>query len=651
MHIADFVNGNTFNPCNYTLNKDGSVIQNSRARRIWNNIINFFNRDAKWIKLADSIKACYTQQLEHEHIINEESLIRHTSYKKITELAANKLSKSKQEPAKQALRELQRHQAALATRVRYAAKGSEALDITGKEQLDTLKTSIVERLKDVKAHFWCIDFHGGLDKECQWFEKRWNAVSEKLANTPELVALLQQDPTLLEEFINWSFRDNCPVEIFAAFPTLTNILKPLHAGGRLGRASEHAEEPVIRVNHGSGFCHVELKIEDKTGKNSDYQILQPGTHFEYGDGFKMTPEELGKALVDRYDDIIPNFQFTQNGMIPFHVYKLVKTSVDHPAQVPESDTIDVEAWWNALPDYEVISLEEAQKRCAKLTGENAGLVIHGTTDSPNMEVIGNHGYDEVLLPNPNKEGTYKAYPIGRVSKETPRTTKEQLAFLGKTVEATVMTPEQSEEYSIRQNWGVGLAFNKEATPYLKEMIVDYVKKGNDGKLPFSLFAKNCHAFAHHVAKKMLTHTLEGPARTEMIERLDKLMIINLQDTKLMDKLSMAIFNVALKFARGGKNNRAVGSRLLMALRLFGAGRVFKRTKGDTSVLASNRLKNAQVYMPSKIRPLAQEAIKNHALKYHVVRNHVYIPDGYEFLNTFDMTDKDYYKKPDAAVRA
>lgn len=627
----------SFNPINWTLDSTGTKWEKtSFLKKIWRSLVDHFNSDAKWVTLAQSIKTYSANKLEREEIVSEEE---YEICKRLSKLALDSLEASPQiaKPALHpAVLQLKRNNIALAARQHYAADSADRAEkeLPTKEQLQLLKEKIEERLGDEKAHFWCIDFHSDKKSSKEWFNGRWQEVSDKVAEIPGLTDLLLEHSALLEEFINWSFRDNCPVEIFAAFPALTDLLKPIYAAGRIGRASENGQH-LLQIHREKGKCYVTIHASIP---QKDLSFV-PGKEFFYGNGLSITPEAFAKALVDRYDDYIPDFQLTQKGIIPFHAYNLgaaSKNPITGKISYSPVSTDEVENWWAGLPDKEEMTLEEAQKRCEGLTGKNPGIIVHGTTDNPELEVVGNHGYIEILLPHPKIEGKYLAYQVSRTAKDSPHGILQSLNFLGKTTQAAVVIHDQSEDYSNRQNWGVGFALGEDQVLSVKKLVLEYVKKCNKGILPYSLFAKNCHALVHHIAKKLLTEKLSKGEAFEMEAKLDKLMVLSFTEP-LLKKSSNPLFELLIRITRSGKVSYRMGHRLGIALRAFGAGRTFdKGEKGKTSVITSHRLQRAEFYLPSKIRPLAQDAIKAGKVKYHAVRNRIYIPNGRALLETLDV---------------
>lgn len=615
--------------------KCGEWRPTSEIKRLWYLIVDFFNKDAKWVRVALHVDLYCRHMEKYENFDRNE----HTGIKKITRTALSALGNAHKGSRLRAVKQLRRHEIALTARERLTK--SEPLALTSVQSgqlaiaLNDLESHIRSRLQNVMDHFWCTDYHGKLGNDTPWVDKRWQEVSAHLQNFPELVKALNSDSTLLDEFICWSFRDNCSVEIFAAFPTLVDILKPLYVAGRIGRASE-GEESIITINANATHCHAQIRVKSSDGNREEFKNvpLIPEREISYGRGLTITTEKFAKALIERYNDVVGPLQLTPNGLLPFHSHRL--TTVDNGQKAEFKDYKNFDEFWDAIPPYEVITRDEASKRCKDLNGDNYGLVIQANMDSPELALTGHHGYVQILLPDLLGEN-YRVYPIGRTTRESPKNIFEELKFLARTTASTVTTPDQGEEYSNRQNWGVGFAFDSDID-FVKETIFNHYNDSKDGNSVYSLFSENCHSFAFQVANTLLTKNKSVEETKDIKKSLEKLMVVELDDfdDPNFPSFSGLLFKLFLRYVRAGAKNVGAprGKNLIKILRWLGGGRTFVANNGgEHCVCRSERVEKAQTLMPSVLRIRALQALKKDSdIECHTVRNRIYIPDGGRILH-------------------
>lgn len=648
------LNTDAFNPLALVLNKNKMEWgKASFFTRIFRTIQDLFCKDAKWVRLAHDVDKFCRGYLEDNKSVNPALYER---VKKLSAFALNNLEMTRHSLKARGKKEsnqlnkscslLERQIVALNYRSPSApseATASAAPDAPIEPRW--LKEKIIVELQKDK-HFWAVEFHGQVDlANCnndkrEWFEKRWQQISPEIAKIPGLEALLARNPDQLDAFILWTLRDNCPVEVFAGFPQISGKLKATYAAARIGRASEFRKKShLLKVVKNKEECFVALRVETQvTGKFKRVPLMAK-KKFTVGDQIDMTLKGLAKALVRRYDDYIPPVQFTQEGLRAFNTYDVAIPRYDAKSKKIVNDPLpcaNSAEWWANLPEYETIPLEEARRRCQGLDGQKPGMVLHGTTETPTVELTGNHGYVEFLFPQ--LDGSYKVYSFGKTVAKAPHGIIDNLKFFMNTVEAKIYcAPDQNEEFSNRENWGIGFSLPKDDIDRIKEVVYQYVERTKKDKIPYSLVGKNCHAFVASMARKILLPTLPAEERPVMKQKIEELTLMDFNDRKRLPGFKNWVMNLLLKFLRTGKKER-LPKRLKAATGLLGGWRSFSYQKDGKlkkrSVTSTKPAINGKFFCPAKVSVLVKERAKvptKTPMEIYKRRNRLYVANGMDFL--------------------
>lgn len=616
--------------------------------KIFRKIQDFFCKDAKWVRLAYDIDKFCRKHLENNKNVDP---ILYDQVKKLSNYALQHIkAKGKREnnKLKKSCSLLERQIVALDYRsLSSQAQPLEA--VSTPKELRWLKEKIIVELQKEK-HFWAVDFHSEVHSlnnngnTREWFEKRWEEISSEIAKIPGLETLLTRYPDQLDAFILWTLRDNCPVEVFAGFPQISGKLKATYAAARIGRASEFRKKNhLLKVTKNKGECFVALRVEDNKGKFKRVPLLSR-KKFTVGDKIDMTLKGLAKALVRRYDDYIPPVQFIQEGLCALNTHEVAIPRYDVRKKKIVNDPLpcgNSAEWWANLPVYETISLEEACKRCQGLDGLKPGMILHGTTETATVELSGNHGYVEFLFPG--GDGTYKVYSFGKTVKKAPHGTIENIKFFTDTVAARICCiPDQNEEFSNRENWGIGFSLPKEEIDRIQEVVYKYVERTKKEKVPYSLVGKNCHAFVASMARKVLLPTLPLKERATMKKKIEELTLMDFYDSKRMPAFKNFGSNLLLQFLRLGKKER-LPKRLKAITGLLGGWRSFSYQKDGKlkkkSVTSTKPTINGKFFCPAKFSLLVKERAKmptQTPMAIYKRRNRLYVANGMDFLKEMTL---------------
>jgi hypothetical protein len=628
-----------FNPIDWEFNNDRQTIQKtSLIVRIYRKIVDCFNSQTKWVRAAEMVDLHCRHKLENTQSINPEE------YQNILAIGKDIQKKLIREklgsPSKQIIKArslLDRQLVAL--NMRLTASNSSVASIfktsTSDKDLELLKEKVINELKSDK-HFWCADFHQkDVTRETLWVDKEWEKIEGQLSKIEGLTGLLLNHQEHLDDFITWVLRDNGPVDVFAGFPTIIDILKPTYAAARIGRATASNTTHLLHIQRAAGEYYVTLPVETSHDTYQRVPLLPTGK-IHLRNNVETTLKKLAEDFVRRYDDHVPPYQMNSNGLTLFHTHQVAIAANDFK-ETPKNALEKIVAetsddWWTKLPVYEKISCAEAEKRCKGLEkGAPSGLVLHGAVDNGNCDIIGTHGYIEVLIKNPDND-SYKVYSFGRTARNAPHGALQETLFFTNTVHARICTGvDQNEELSNRQNWGVGFALNPEQTQNLKNIVYTYVKKGLNDQLPFSLISNNCHEFAFKVAKKVLG--------VERKKDLEELMVLRWSEDLFGKGSSHPLVHRLMTYCKGSPDQKStIADRVKKSMWWLGGCRELKLKKKDKdktySIINSNRMfseKNKEfrgVYVPPKIR----ELILKYQQPVYIERNRAYCSDGPSLLD-------------------
>lgn len=636
-----------FNPLNEELTLEGDKKKISWLVYLVHWLQDWIDSDAKWVRTAEQIDTIARTSLENKQQVEP------ARYRQLIQIAEQSYAILRgrttllwpNSQLKESCTKLRRQLIAL----KYRA-GITPSEPYPEEQLNSLKRLIHERLCS-PDHFWCAPLQvAELNRGEFWWEQRWNEIAPKIAAIEGLTQLLIDDSDQREKFIRWALRDQAPVELFAGFTELVDQLQGDHQMARLGRASLHRPEGfLLKIERTANECYLTLPVEREPNQFIQVPLLSK-ERFMIGRGISSSLKELAQALYERFDDIVPPYQLTQQGLRLFHTHKLAIPSYDEAAgrvvyeAIPDSD---VDSWWAALPPYELISLDQAQRRCHGLDGTNPALILHGTNSNDLPDPVGNHGYIEVLLPVAN--GSYQFYSFGRISRECPRGVLETALFAGNTVPATVYgSPDQNDEFSERQNWAVALALQPSSVAKLKEVIYLQVKETREGERPYSLLGDNCNRFANDVAKALLPQELvseEELNAAQLQERIDELTMMHTRDQLRCKGFSSSFLNMILSGIRQRERpgNGETSQFLHHFFWLLGGWRRYEyeadgERKSSSICENSPLVTSERFFSPVKIGILAREHLKRKQegekledLLLYVPDNRVYIANGWDFL--------------------
>lgn len=624
--------------------KENKLVEPGFFKRVWYWLQDIWNKDIKWIRLANNIDIYSRNILENSKTIDSEA---YKNVEEISKVAAEALNKSRENSIKKgkkvgkavhsAIGVIERQN--IARNFRLSEKA--AAPIAPQHASADLKNKIIEELKK-PANIWAADFHaleeiapitiGPLDTiENSWFEKKWEQIAPIVGATPHLEQLLMEHPNYLEDFIVWCFKDNCPAEVFIGFPEITDRLKPHYVAERLGRASENREKHLLNVIKNNGECYVTLPIETTPNSVKEVPILSR-EKFPLCNGIETDLKGFAKQLVDRYDDIIPHFQCTQKGLLAHNVHLIGSPLFDE-----ESEEIGYQAWWENFPVYEKISVAEASRRCKGLNGKIPGFVMHSTMETVSISITGNHGYFELLLPA--GDGEYNVYSFGKSAKKSPDGFFSLLSFLANTVPAVVCAgPDQNEEFANRQNWGIGFELREEDTERVKKIVFDAVQSAVKNNVPYSLLAKNCHSFQASIMKNILLELVPQEQQAELKKKIHALYYMDLNDRKHLPEFDSFFLNALLK---GVRRNNGLWKGVLSLMR---GGRSLKCIKNGQpkkySVTAAKCVTKCEFPSPHKTRMIALDhlARPDHTpLIINKERNRIYIANGMDFLRDVETT--------------
>lgn len=291
-----------------------------------------------------------------------------------------------------------------------------------------------------------------------------------------------------EKFMDYCIGDGNSWKLFAIYPGLAEKLKRSYLSQMTGRYHEttnfhlaEKEIPAIRfVLYENG-----TKISKMIPLNDLSQELQVTPTK------KVTLEDVFKSF-ESFDKDFGEFIYTVEGIRAW-------SSVDGcpPGEEP---TFDLENWFDHFPVAELISTEKAQKAfAADLNGKNFGFGIGSTRlyneDHP-KDIYENHA--QCIFLNPHHLGGYQVRYMSIFPRHFPMSFKDNLSYLGKTVEGRVEHC-PNKLYAHRQYTRyVEVIEEKDDYRFAIEQMRSLAEKGYKGDLPFQIFASPCSKYIQDV---------------------------------------------------------------------------------------------------------------------------------------------------------
>lgn len=447
----------------------------------------------------------------------------------------------------------------------------------GLDPLNTIDLNSYEELLEIGAVWKC--------RQQIFFDKMLTAKDKKqlrqISRYPEFVKLVRDDHQLQDKLLTWALRDKIVVEPFIEYPHLQEKINENHLNGRLGAlGGEH-----LRVQKIDGNKVVTLPFEGK-----DYSILDNEAVIILQGNYRLTVGEIFKIFKEKLN-IPHNLEFFLDGIMNWNVNCHGWWSEED--QQYHSINLDLERWWEQLPDVEILTREEAQQAYgAHMNGSGWNVSAMASRGSMTLDLFENHAYIEIVIP---KDDLYHVYKFGKAATAYPVHPLERVMHICENLPASVCYPDDNFYFTHRQHVCHSFPITAEEGAKFMESIKHDIIRSREGNFVYQVESENCAEWTQE----------------KLQEELGKERVPNLFMVPYLDSEPVGFLGKVLAFVKAFP--RKVQKDLFMFLHLpLGAKRgrwiVHKDQKVWKSMTTHNFWKTGNIYLPAYLHKQLEKGI-------------------------------------------
>ena len=456
----------------------------------------------------------------------------------------------------------------------------------------------------------------------------------KAAQRIEFAQLLDSDPQLFSEFMKWAVRDNCSVRVFVEYPAIQKKIKNAVLSQRIGRVGRRTLK--VETN-AKGEKEVTLPFavkENGQKKISRISILDGNRVVAFNENFKLTIDQVFKVFENKKKEIYGDLEWFEDGITNYNISKYGEWKAATSQTLSRTEKVlrkiqkiltpklyeklqrkddeysiidfNAERWWEKIPTFETLTLEEAKKQYGEhLDGTRWTVAVCATRESNQLDQLGNHSFYKIVIPN--EDGTYRVCPFGKFPKKFPTTTPEKIAFLADSVPGEIVL--DTNVYNTRrQQWRLDLPFSPADGIEFMSILKKHILLGLEEDEHKSVKADNVFQFQWRNCANFIQMTLKEffeERKGINVPNLFKVDVLKLEPSNLT-KYPIRVAKSLPKFFR--RHFTCLVQKLLMA------GRAIKvrDASGDSisrSVNTSPFLDELKIFSPPYfVQQLAKETL-------------------------------------------
>lgn len=358
----------------------------------------------------------------------------------------------------------------------------------------------------------------------------------ELCRYQQFVPLLFKDKALAEACLKWCVVLNNPVDAFVLYPHHQQLIRENLFSARSFRFNGNLKVTKKEGKHGIRKRKLQLTL----AKPIDLDNLTKGYDVQQANILKHDKTRLIGTFAAILRDFgnknfdCGNYEMFQVGVLPWNAAKMAW--YNHRTKTHTCRILEVNDVRDAVPHLETVPKEVVEKRYGLPVPLKEGQVVgvvKGTRSTPNIDMMGNHGYNVVATPSRFKPGAYDIYTFGKFAQTFPRTTWENVKIAFNTVVARLQTPDANEFY-LREHCASAYIRSPEGGTKLLHDMHNLFKASLQGKLTFQLAAKNCTYEAQ-------TFMQDSCGRAGPGERVDPAAV----DGKVPDVFNTSVYDLEL----------------------------------------------------------------------------------------------------------
>jgi hypothetical protein len=294
--------------------------------------------------------------------------------------------------------------------------------------------------------------------------------------------LLGKNGELQDSFFEWILRDKNSVAPFIQFPAMQKKIIEHALNGRIGRIGGCLQILKRPLNGDKLEKVLTLPMEGRP-----VSILDETAKVTFRGNYTLCIQEIFEVFKNKVYTV-GNLEFLAEGIINWNAHHLGWWDADQ--RVYHKIDPNQPSWWEQLPPFETITLEDARIRYAlPLEGIQWVVGAKATRGSRTLDIERTHAFMEVAIPREDK--SYAIYNFGKFAFQFPSSFFNSLLTFCLNMHATVAYPDENVFYSQRQHGCYSLPMTSEQGLKLMNLIKEDIVKSRENNFLFQIESENC----------------------------------------------------------------------------------------------------------------------------------------------------------------
>lgn len=296
------------------------------------------------------------------------------------------------------------------------------------------------------------------------------------------LALIEQDPDLKDKFFIWIIQDHNDPAAFIEYPSICEELSKCNLQQRIGRIPGVGLQILYEIYQGKVQKILTLPFDGR-----HLSILDPNLEIELKGSYRLKLAEIFSQFSHKEIDV-GNVEYLATGITNWNIHYLGYWD----ANMQKYQSIDMknDNWWNELPEFEILTIKEVEKRYgAPIQGKPWIVSAAATRQSFNLDLENTHAYLHVAIPQEND--TYRILNFGKFGFKYPKCMLEKMLTVCVTQTATIAYPDENVFYSNRQTVFHPFVMTEYQALKVLQSIRQDIIQSRSGNLVYQIHADNC----------------------------------------------------------------------------------------------------------------------------------------------------------------
>lgn len=325
---------------------------------------------------------------------------------------------------------------------------------------------------------------------------------QETCSYPKFAKLLLKDIQLREDFFKWTLRDGNGVSQFVQFPVICQRLKDAYIAPRLANFAGEAltiakipkENPALKIYEKV----LQLPFYNGT-ETKRISILDELREVTLNEGWSLPIKQIFDVFANKNKEPGDVEFLGINGIMNWNSRKLAPWN-------PQTKTFSLidfndKEWIERLPLSRVKSQEVINESYGVPKKNWKWLFVYRSSrDEDDLSIGGRHSFLEVV--KPLKDGNFAIYPFGVYADNFPRSLFAAVSFINKTSRGSIVYPDDSINYTMRQHAIVPNEISSIEGLKLLKTIGQDLHKSQLGNVIFQPRRENCSYWVQNTSEKI-----------------------------------------------------------------------------------------------------------------------------------------------------